>query len=136
VAKVREVYSSRTIGIDYSDDVQRIIDDNPTTVDVWRPTGNTALGAASPVKVATFQSRIETYKPPLLHGGEKVTGGGFTSNHYYLLLARVGTDSSGRTIDIKHRDTVMIGTTLKFLVLNVITYLDSSKTEAVLNVTE
>ena len=103
----REIYAHRTIKVNYDDDVQKIIDDRPSTCQVYHMPHNTVFGEPTAVLVATFQCRLDIYRPRP-HGGERIGDLGKTYLRDYLLLAKSGNDYNGNPVLLEHSDDLII----------------------------
>jgi len=131
---MRTISTSRFTSTDFSDTIQRLIDAKPSTAVVYRPQRNTSQGTPTGLtQVSTFQCRIDSYRPIFSRGADKVSEVGISTQRYYLLLIRVGTDVQGNTIDIKDQDTVRVDG-VSYRCINVVTY-GTNKIEAILNIT-
>jgi hypothetical protein len=125
---MKQLYVNHTIDIDYVGDVQHIIDDKPSTVQVYKTPHNTVNGEPTTTLAATFQGRIDSYKPRP-QSSEQITMAGKVYDRTYLLLARAGKDKNGNAVIIEHGDTVLVdGTRYRCLV----TFPFPEKTEAIL----
>jgi hypothetical protein len=109
----REVYAHRTIAVFYDDAIQKIIDDKPSTCQVYHTSHNTVLGEPTPTLVATFQCRLDVYRPSTI--GLRAAGSadhagtlGKASPRTFLLLARNGTDYNGSPVIIEHSDRLIV----------------------------
>lgn len=129
----RSVRVYRQMALDRADDIQKIIDEKPSTCQIQRKASMNTINGVTQTTPTTFQCRIDPVKPRTSGITDYSTTAGLSAPTTYVLLALVGQDSDGNTVDIHHRDVAVVDGT-KYRVTNVTQY--AYKTEALLSLPE
>lgn len=102
---MRRLLPGRKWGDKRSEDIQHVINEQPTTVTVTRAVGNTLTGTRTQSTVATFECRLDMMSMGPRHLIERDRTGR-SVNTTYRLLAQPVQDRLGRVIDVVAGDTV------------------------------
>ena len=115
---MKAIRGSKNFGDSKVMDVQSIISEKPSTVDVYRTSSDFT---ATPVrsKVATFEARIDNFKQTFKEPKHNVTGEEVDT--LFLMITCWSTDKDDNTIDFEKGDEVQVGTD-KYLVTGKVSY--------------
>lgn len=130
----RSVRVYRQMALDRGDDIQKIIDEKPSTCQIQRKASTNTINGVTQTTPATFQCRLDPVKPRTSSStSDYSTTAGLSAPTTYILLALAGQDGDGNTVDIRHRDVAVVDGA-KYRVTNVTQY--TYKTEAILSLPE
>jgi hypothetical protein len=113
---MRNIRPSRNLGDSKANDTQRIIDEKPSTVTIYRQSGNSRTDGTYTL-TATFQARIDDWRNTQRDWRTNLATK--ETDNIFLMTARHSTDKNGATVDFEFGDEVRVGTTTYIVISKV-----------------
>lgn len=103
---LKTIRAGKDIGSSKTIDIQTIISEKPSTVDVYRTAKDFTAATPTRTKVATFEARIDEFK--YSWRDEKKSVAGQESDTICLMTTCYSEDKDGNGIDFQRADEVII----------------------------